>query len=75
MNYYALKIIWNHGCASAHQLKRRFEVNTSKEEHYYELINTTASLPVRNLRKAPFIFSIVLSALEHKRNTSTNFAL
>ena len=25
LNYYALKIIWNNGCASAHQLKRHFE--------------------------------------------------
>ncbi len=25
LNYYALKIIWNNGCATAHQLKRRFK--------------------------------------------------
>ena len=38
MNYYALKIIWNHKRANAHQLIRHFEDETSKEDHYKERI-------------------------------------
>lgn len=77
LNYYALKIKWNYGCANAHQLIRHSGVIYPERRIIllYKYDKTTASQPVQISVWTPFSFSIVPKKHKFKKKTSTNFAL